>query len=143
GLDLNAPRGREIARALALASDVVVDNFSARVMPNLGLDWATLSVEKPAIICVRMSGYGLTGPDRDKVSYGPTLQALTGYTLLMAEPDGPPAGFGYSYSDLASGHMGALAVLATVFERRRTGRGQLVDLAQLEGVAALVGPCLL
>src|SRR5262249_28367906 len=77
------------------------------------------------------------------VSYGPTLQALTGYTLLMGEPGGDPAGFGYSYSDLASGHMGALAVLAAVFERRRTGRGQLVDLAQQEAVASLVGPVLL
>jgi crotonobetainyl-CoA:carnitine CoA-transferase CaiB-like acyl-CoA transferase len=142
-LNLADPRGQAIARAFAVRSDVVVDNFSARVMTNLGLDWATLSATSPDVICVRMTGYGLTGPDRDKVSYGPTLQALTGYTLLMAEPDGPPAGFGYSYSDLASGHMGALAVLAAVFERRRTGRGQLVDLAQLEAVASLVGPVLL
>jgi crotonobetainyl-CoA:carnitine CoA-transferase CaiB-like acyl-CoA transferase len=142
-LNLGDPRGREIARAFAMCSDVVVDNFSARVMTNLGLDWATLSAMKPDVICVRMTGYGLTGPDRDKVSYGPTLQALTGYTLLMGEPDGAPAGFGYSYSDLASGHMGALAVLAAVFERRRTGRGQLVDLAQQEAVASLLGPVLL
>jgi benzylsuccinate CoA-transferase BbsF subunit len=126
-----------------MRSDVVVDNFSARVMSNLGLDWETLSRDKPEIVCVRMTGYGLSGPDRDKVSYGPTLQALTGYTMLMAEPGKPPAGFGYSYSDLASGHMGALAVLAALFERRRTGRGQLVDLAQLEAVASLLGPVLL
>jgi benzylsuccinate CoA-transferase BbsF subunit len=142
-LDLADPRGQSIARAFALLSDVVIDNFSARVMTNLGLDWVTLSASKPDVICVRMTGYGLSGPDRDKVSYGPTLQALTGYTLLMGEPDGPPAGFGYSYSDLASGHLGALAVLAAVFERRRTGRGQLVDLAQQEAVASLVGPVLL
>jgi benzylsuccinate CoA-transferase BbsF subunit len=142
GLDLRDPRGIAIAKALALRSDVVVDNFSARVMTNLGLDYDTLAAEKPDIVCVRMTGYGLTGPDRDKVSYGPTLQALTGYTLLMGEPD-RPAGFGYSYSDLASGHLGALAVLAAIFERRRTGRGQLVDLAQLEAVASLVGPVLL
>ena len=142
-LNLRDPRGVAIARALALRSDVVVDNFSARVMSSLGLDYETLSREKPDIVCVRMTGYGLTGPDRDKVSYGPTLQALTGYTMLMGEPEKPPAGFGYSYSDLASGHMGALAVLAAVFERRRTGRGQLVDLAQLEAVASLLGPVLL
>jgi len=143
GLDLRDPRARAVAKALALRSDVVVDNFSARVMTNLGLDWQTLSREKPEIICVRMSGYGLTGPDRDKVSYGPTLQALTGYTVLMGEPGGDPAGFGYSYSDLASGHMGALAALAAIFERKRTGRGQLVDLAQQEAVASLLGPVLL
>jgi benzylsuccinate CoA-transferase BbsF subunit len=142
-LDLNDPRAVELAHRLALRSDVVIDNFSARVMTNLGLDHATLAREKPDIVCVRMTGYGLTGPDRDHVSYGPTLQALTGYTLLMAEPGRPPAGFGYSYSDLAGGNLGALAVLAALWHRRRTGRGQLVDLAQLEAVASLLGPVLL
>jgi benzylsuccinate CoA-transferase BbsF subunit len=142
-LDLNRPRGLEIARRLAAVSDVVIDNFSARVMTNLGLDYETLRQLRADVVCVRMTGFGLTGPDRDHVSYGPTLQALTGYTLLMAEPDGPPAGFGYSYSDLAGGNLGALAVLAALWHRRRTGRGQLVDLAQLEAVASLVGPGLL
>jgi benzylsuccinate CoA-transferase BbsF subunit len=139
-LDLNDPRGLDLARRLAAVSDVVIDNFSARVMTNLGLDYATLAALRPDIVCVRMTGFGLTGPDRDHVSYGPTLQALAGYTLLMAEPDGPPAGFGYSYSDLAGGNLGALAVLAALWHRRRTGRGQLVDLSQLEAVASLVGP---
>jgi len=142
-LDLNDPRGLDIARRLAAVSDVVIDNFSARVMTNLGLDYDALVQLRLDIICVRMTGFGLTGPDRDHVSYGPTLQALTGYTLLMAEPDGPPAGFGYSYSDLAGGNLGALAVLAALWHRRRTGRGQLVDLAQLETVASVLGPVLL
>jgi crotonobetainyl-CoA:carnitine CoA-transferase CaiB-like acyl-CoA transferase len=142
-LNLTDARGVALARRLALASDVVIDNFSARVMPNLGLDHASLRAERPDLICVRLTGYGLTGPDRDKVSYGPTLQALTGYTLLMAEPGGPPAGFGYSYSDLAAGNLGALAVLAALWHRRRTGEGVCVDLAQLEAVASLLGPLLL
>jgi benzylsuccinate CoA-transferase BbsF subunit len=139
-LDLNDTRGIALARRLAAVSDVVVDNFSARVMPNLGLDYATLSREKPDIICVRMTGFGLSGPQRDYVSYGPTLQALTGYTSMIAETGGTPAGFGYSYSDLAAGNLGALAVLAALWHRRRTGRGQEVDLAQLEAVASLLGP---
>ncbi|HJW69269.1 MAG TPA: CoA transferase, partial [Candidatus Binatia bacterium] len=84
-LNLADARGVGLARRLALASDVVIDNFSARVMTNLGLDHESLRVDRPDLLCVRMTGYGLTGPDRDKVSYGPTLQALTGYTLLMAE----------------------------------------------------------
>ena len=142
-LDLNDPRGLDLARRLAAISDVVIDNFSARVMTNLGLDYESLRTLRPDIVCVRMTGFGLTGPDRDHVSYGPTLQAVTGYTLLMAEPGEPPAGFGYSYSDLAGGNLGALAVLAALWHRRRTGRGQLVDLAQLEAVASLLGPTLL
>ena len=142
-LDLNDPRGLDLARRLAAVSDVVIDNFSARVMTNLGLDYDALVALRPDIICVRMTGFGLSGPDRDHVSYGPTLQALTGYTLLIAEPDGPPAGFGFSYSDLAGGNLGALAVLAAIWHRRRTGRGQLVDLAQLETLASVLGPVLL
>jgi crotonobetainyl-CoA:carnitine CoA-transferase CaiB-like acyl-CoA transferase len=142
-LNLADPRGLALARRLAVASDVVIDNFSARVMPNLGLDHASLRAEHPGLIAVRMTGYGLTGPDRDKVSYGPTLQALTGYTLGMAEPGGPPTGFGYSYSDLAAGHLGALATLAALWHRRRTGEGLLVDLAQQETVASMLGPLLL
>jgi benzylsuccinate CoA-transferase BbsF subunit len=142
-VDLGDPRGADLARRLAAVSDVVVDNFSARVMTNLGLDYETLRALRPDIVCVRMTGFGLDGPARDHVSYGPTLQAATGYTLLMAEPGGPPAGFGYSYSDLAGGNLGALAVLAALWHRRRTGRGQLVDLAQLEAVAGLVGPTVL
>jgi crotonobetainyl-CoA:carnitine CoA-transferase CaiB-like acyl-CoA transferase len=141
-LDLAQARGVELARRLAAVSDVVVDNFSARVMDNLGLDHASLRALRPDVISVRMTGFGLTGPARDHVSYGPTLQALAGYTLLMAEPGGPPAGFGYSYSDLAGGNLGALATLAALHHRRRTGRGQLVDLAQLEAVASLLGPLL-
>jgi len=142
-LNLADARGVALARRLALASDVVVDNFSARVMTNLGLDHESLSGDRPDLICMRMTGYGLSGPDRDKVSYGPTLQALTGYTLLMAEPGGPPAGFGYSYSDLAAGNLGALAVLAALWRRGRTGEGALIDLAQQETVASLLGPLLL
>jgi crotonobetainyl-CoA:carnitine CoA-transferase CaiB-like acyl-CoA transferase len=142
-LNLGDPRGVALARRLALASDVVIDNFSARVMSNLGLDHATLRTARPDLICARMTGYGLTGPDRDKVSYGPTLQALTGYTLLMGEPGRPPAGFGYSYSDLAAGNFGALAVLLALWHRRRTGTGVSIDLAQQEAVASLLGPLLL
>jgi len=142
-LNLGDPRGVDLARRLAARCDVVIDNFSARVMTNLGLDYDTLRALRDDIVCVRMTGFGLTGPDRDHVSYGPTLQALAGYTRLMAEPGGSPSGFGYSYSDLAAGSVGALAVLAALWHRRRTGRGQLVDLAQLEVVASLVGPVLL
>jgi benzylsuccinate CoA-transferase BbsF subunit len=142
-LDLNDTRGLDLARRLAAVSDVVIDNFSARVMTNLGLDYESLRALRPDIVCVRMTGFGLSGPNRDHVSYGPTLQAITGYTLLMAGPGEPPAGFGYSYSDLAGGNLGALAVLAALWHRRRTGRGQLVDLAQLEAVASLLGPALL
>ena len=79
------PEGIALARKLALVSDLVIDNFSARVMRSWGMDFASLSQLKPEIVCVSMSGLGHTGPRSNYVSYGPTLQALSGYTLLMTE----------------------------------------------------------
>lgn len=142
-LNMSDPRGLGIALDLARKSDVVIDNFSARVMRQWGMDYESLRRVKPDIICVSMSGFGHTGPRSNFVSYGPTLQALTGYTRLMTDVDGKPAGYGYSYSDMAGGFTGALAALAALWNRKRIGRGQFVDLSQLEAVAALVGPALL
>ena len=142
-LNMQHPRGVELARKIAAKSDVVMDNFSARVMRMWGMDYESLRAVKPDIICISMSGLGHTGPRSSYVSYGPTLQALTGYTLQMAEPDGTPAGYGYSYADMCGGYTGALAALVALWNRRRTGRGQFVDLSQLEAVASVVGPSLL
>ncbi len=142
-LNMQHPRGVELARRLAAMSDIVMDNFSARVMRMWGMDYASLKAVKPDIICISMSGLGHTGPRSSYVSYGPTLQALTGYTQLMAEPDGTPAGYGYSYADMVGGYSGALAALVALWHRRRTGHGQFVDLAQFEAAAAVIGPALL
>lgn len=137
------PRGIEIAQKLASISDVVIDNFSARVMRNWGLDYESLKKIKPDIIAVSMSGFGHSGPHKDYVSYGPTLQALSGYTLQMRHPGHEPAGWGYSYADMTGGYSGALAVLMALWHRKQTGQGQFVDLAQFEAISSLVGPGLL
>lgn len=142
-INMGDPRGVELARNLAAKSDLVMDNFSARVMRAWGMDYESLKKVKPDIICVSMSGLGHTGPRSSYVSYGPTLQALTGYTMLMAEPNGEPAGYGYSYADMCGGYTGALAAIAALWSRKQTGRGQFVDLSQFEAVAAVIGPSLL
>lgn len=139
-LDLSKPGGLEAARRLAAKSDVVIDNFSARVMGNLGLDHESLRRLRPDVISVGMSGFGRSGPWRDHVSYGPTLQALVGYPYLMRHPGRRPAGWGYSWSDMAGGIMAAFATLVALEHRRRTGRGQMVDLGQYETLAFLLGP---
>src|SRR5215468_5579040 len=142
-INMADPRGREIARRLVAVSDVVIDNFSARVMHNWGMDYESIRQLKPDIIAVSMSGFGHTGPQKDYVSYGPTLQALSGYTLLMRHPGKEPAGWGYSYADMSGGYSGALAVLMALWHRKRTGRGQFVDLSQFETISSVVGPALL
>jgi len=142
-INMSDPRGREIAQQLVKVSDVVIDNFSARVMRNWGMDYESLKQIKPDIIAVSMSGFGHTGPHKDYVSYGPTLQALSGYTLMMRHEGKEPAGWGYSYADMSGGCSGALAVMMALWYRRRTGRGQFVDLSQFETISSVVGPSLL
>jgi len=142
-LNMVEPRGREIARQLAAKSDIVIDNFSARVMRTWGMDYHSLEAVKPDIICISMSGLGHSGPRSSYVSYGPTLQALSGYTMLMADANGEPAGYGYSYADMCGGYTGALAALIALWHRRRTGRGQFVDLSQFEAVTAVIGTSLM
>jgi len=142
-INMSTARGVDLATRLIATADVVIDNFSARVMRNWGLDYDSLRRLKPDIIAVSMSGFGHTGPHRDYVSYGPTLQALTGYTLQMRHPGREPAGWGFSYADMAGGYSGALAVLMALWHRRRTGEGQYVDLSQFENLTALLGPQLL
>ncbi len=142
-IDMTNPQGVEIARELAAVSDVVIDNFSARVMKNWALDYESLKRIRRDIITVSMSGFGHTGPQKDYVSYGPTLQALSGYTLQMRHPGKEPAGWGYSYADMTGGYSGALAVLMALWHRKQTGEGQFVDLSQFEAISSLVGPMML
>ncbi|MGH7863982.1 MAG: CaiB/BaiF CoA transferase family protein [Candidatus Binataceae bacterium] len=142
-INLANPRGIELARRLAVMSDIVIDNFSARVMRQWGMDHASLVKLKPDIICISMSGLGHTGPRSAYVSYGPTLQALSGFTMLMAADDGEPAGYGYSYADMCGGYSGALAALIALYHRKLTGEGQFVDLSQFEAVTSVIGPALL
>jgi crotonobetainyl-CoA:carnitine CoA-transferase CaiB-like acyl-CoA transferase len=112
-------------------------------MRNWGMDYESLIQIKSDIIAVSMSGFGHTGPQKDYVSYGPTLQALSGYTLLMRQEGHAPAGWGYSYADMSGGYSGALAVLMALWYRRRTGHGQFVDLSQFETISSVIGPAML
>jgi crotonobetainyl-CoA:carnitine CoA-transferase CaiB-like acyl-CoA transferase len=142
-INMTKPRGVELARRLAAMSDLVMDNFSARVMRMWGMDYESLAKIKPDIISVSMSGLGHTGPRSNYVSYGPTLHALAGFTRMMADSRGEPVGYGYSYADMAGGYSGALAALIALWHRKRTGRGQFIDLSQFEALASLAGPALL
>jgi crotonobetainyl-CoA:carnitine CoA-transferase CaiB-like acyl-CoA transferase len=142
-INMSSARGIELAKELIATADVVVENFSARVMRNWGLDDYNLCRIKSDIIVLNMSGFGHTGSQRDYVSYGPTLQALSGYTWLMRHPEAEPAGWGFSYADMAAGYSGALAVLFALWHRKLTGEGQRIDLSQFENVTALLGPLLL
>lgn len=145
-IDLSRPQGREVVLELAAKCDVVVENFSPRVMDNWNLGYDALSRVRPDIILLHMSAMGQTGPWRDRVAFGPTLHALSGLTALtdslIGPGQGPPAGPGFAFSDIAAGLHGALAVLAALEHRRRTGRGACLDLSEYETLVGLVAPWL-
>jgi crotonobetainyl-CoA:carnitine CoA-transferase CaiB-like acyl-CoA transferase len=142
-LDMSQPGAKEIVLRLARISDVVIENFSTRVMSNWGVDYEKLKEVRPDIIMVSMSAMGKTGPWKDFIGFGPTLQALSGLTYLTSFAQGPPLGLGYAYADAVAGLHAVLAILAALEFRDRTGKGQFVDLSQYEAMCTLLGPSLL
>ena len=137
-LNMKTPQGIDIARRLVAVSDVVAENFSGRVMPSWGLDYDSIRPINPGIIMLSMSGLGRTGPWKDRVSYGQTLQAWSGFTELTGFPDTDPSGPASAYSDAVGGMAGAQAVLLALIHRSRTGRGQWLDVSQFESLSSLL-----
>jgi crotonobetainyl-CoA:carnitine CoA-transferase CaiB-like acyl-CoA transferase len=132
-INLSDPRGRDLYLRLIEQSDVVLENFSPRVMPSLGLSYDVLSQANPRIIMVALSASGATdGPWRNLVTYGPSLAALYGLKSLLGYPDDPqPREDTADLDPTAAGHA-FIALLAALEHRERTGRGQFIDLAQGE-----------
>ena len=138
GLNMRTRQAVDIARRLVAVSDLVAENFSGRVMPSWGMDYESLRSLNPSIIMLSMSGFGRTGPWKDFVSYGQTLQAWSGFTHLTGFPDTDPCGPASAYSDAVAGMAGAQAVLLALIHRARTGEGQWIDLSQFEALSTLL-----
>ena len=137
-LNMKTPQGIDIARRLVAVSDVVAENFSGRVMPSWGLDYDSIRAINPSVIMLSMSGFGRTGPWKDRVSYGQTLQAWSGFTQLTGFPDTAPSGPASAYSDAVGGMAGAQATLLALIHRSQTGRGQWLDVSQFESLSSLL-----
>jgi crotonobetainyl-CoA:carnitine CoA-transferase CaiB-like acyl-CoA transferase len=145
GLTINVrtPRGLELIKRLMAISDVVIENFSSRVMHNWGIGYDVMRQLKPDIIYVSMAGFGHTGPNHHYTTMGPSAQALSGQTFLSGLPGKPPAGWGWSYLDDTGGMYGAMCVLTALHHRNATGQGQHVDLSQMTAGVTLTGPAFL
>jgi crotonobetainyl-CoA:carnitine CoA-transferase CaiB-like acyl-CoA transferase len=116
-------------------SDFVLENNAARVMAQLGLAYDDLATVNPGIIMCSMSGFGNTGPERNYSAYGSNIETISGLASLLGYSDGEFFGTGSFYADPTAGNHGAVAMLAALHYRRRTGRGQWIDMALLEAVA--------
>lgn len=135
-LDLTSDRGREVARRLACEADVVVENFSPRVIEQFGLDYESLRDLRPDVIFVRMPGFGLRGPWRDYVGWAANIEQTSGMAAVTGYADGPPCNLQGPADPIVGVHAG-VGLLAALEHRRRTGEGQLIEVAQIEVAACL------
>jgi crotonobetainyl-CoA:carnitine CoA-transferase CaiB-like acyl-CoA transferase len=138
-IDLKSPDGLAIARELAAGADVVIENFKPGSLEKLGLGWDVLSALNPKLTLVRISGYGQTGPYRDRSGFGAIGEAMGGLRFTTGDPDSPPARVGISIGDsLASLHAVIGALMSLLRVKTGEGRGQVVDVSLYESVFNLM-----
>jgi crotonobetainyl-CoA:carnitine CoA-transferase CaiB-like acyl-CoA transferase len=144
-VDMKNPEGVALVKRLIARSDVVVENFSARVMASWGLDYPHVKDIRPDIIMASLQAFGQTGPRRDYVSFGPILMSYSGMAYLWRDPEieRPGAGCQTAFPDYVAPSYGALAILAALHYRARTGKGQYIDISQAETAASMIGPAFL
>lgn len=137
-LDLKSDAGKTVLRRLALASDVVIENFRPGVLDRLGLSYAEISRQKPDIIWCSISGFGQDGPYRNRPAYDMIVQALSGAMSITGEPEGRPVRSGIPIGDLGAGLYAVIGVLATLAQRGVDGRGNHIDVSMLDCQVAML-----
>ena len=137
-LDLETAEGRAILSRLAARAAVLVQNYRPSTLERLGLDYDALAAVNPRLIYCAISGYGLTGPYRDRMAMDIAIQAASGFLARTGFPDGPPVKAGPTVGDQVPGVYAAFGILAALRQREQTGLGQLVDVGMFDVVASLV-----
>ena len=140
GVDLRTDKGKDLVRRLIKMSDVVAENFRGGVAKNLGFDYESVRKFKPDIVYISSQGFGGGGPHADYPCYGPMLSSTSGMLSLWKQPEDPfPAGSNSPLPDHMASKHAAIVILAALDYKRRTGKGQFIDMAQTEVAAALMG----
>ena len=142
-LDFTSPKGVDLFKRLVPLADVVVESFTPRVLRQLGLHYQELCKLRPDLIMISLSGYGQTGPWANYSAYGMGLEPASGISALSGYRSGPPLRTGISFTDPLTGIMAAGAILAALHYRRRSGKGQYIDLSEQEAAIAVVGYALM
>ena len=133
-LNLKTERGRELLCELAQRADILVENFAPGTMDGLGVGYAVLAAINPRLIYATGTGFGISGPDRDNLAMDFTVQAASGMMSITGSPDGPPMKAGPTVVDFMGGINLYAAVITALYQRTRTGAGQLVEVAMQEAV---------
>lgn len=138
-VDLKSDEGLAIVRGLAAKCDVLVENYRPGVMERFGLGYEALKAINPRLIYCSISGYGQTGPLRDRPSFDIVLQAMSGALSMNGERDGLPMKMGIPLGDLVGGINGPIGILSALFERERTGVGRHIDVSLMDGLMGMLG----
>ncbi|MGO4812868.1 CaiB/BaiF CoA transferase family protein [Cupriavidus sp. 2MCAB6] len=137
-LDLKSPRDREVLAAMIASADVLVENFRAGVMEKLGFTWEALHAANPRLVYASISGFGQTGPYRDRPAYDMVVQAMGGLMSVTGQTGGDPVRVGVSIGDLGAGLYAAIGIQSALLKRSRTGLGERVDIGMLDCQVALL-----
>ena len=135
-LNLASEEGREIFYELATKSDILLENFRPGVTMKLGIDYQRISVLNPRLIYCSITGYGPSGPYKDEPAYDIVIQGLGGLMGITGEQGRPPVRIGVALSDIGGGMYAAIAILAALAARTRTGKGQFIDISLLDSTAS-------
>jgi len=137
-LDLKDTRSKPIVDALLARADIVVENFRPGTMARLGWDYERVAAQHPRVVYCSISGFGQTGPRRVEAGYDAMMQGEAGLMSITGPANGPPYRLGVAIGDIATGMFAVQGILAALYAREKTGRGQLVDVAMLDSVTALL-----
>ncbi|HZR11524.1 MAG TPA: CaiB/BaiF CoA-transferase family protein [Myxococcales bacterium] len=137
-VDLAQPEGQEIVRKLSARSDVLLENYKVGALARYGLDAPRLLAENPRLVYCSITGFGQTGPYRDRAGYDFLVQGMGGLMSITGASDGEPMKVGVAITDILTGMYAATAVLAALVQRERSGRGQHIDLALLDVQVAML-----
>ncbi|RYV52127.1 CaiB/BaiF CoA transferase family protein [Pengzhenrongella frigida] len=139
-LDLSQPAGQDLLVRLAATADVMIENFRPDTLERWNLGYERLSAQNPGLVLARVTGFGQVGPYRRRPGFGTLAEAMSGFASLTGEPDGPPTLPPFGLADGVASLATAYAVMAALHARSRTGLGQVVDLAIIEPMLAMLGP---
>jgi len=138
-LELHRPEGRDAFLRLVREADVVVENFTPRVMAKFGLDFDRLSLENPQLVMISLPGFGMTGPQRDYLSFAYPTEEASGFPWMTGYPDGPPMLWGNAGADAVAGFFGTFAVMSALMHATETAEGVHIDLSQVESLTTCLG----
>ena len=143
GIDLRRPEGRDLVRRLAARVDVVVESFRPGRLEDWGLGYDVLSADNPGLVLTRVSGFGQTGPYRERPGFGTVAETASGYAFVNGWPETPPTSPPFGFADSIAGLSAAFGTTTALFNRTRTGKGDVVDVALYEPLMFILGDLVL